>query len=120
MRPRKGRIRACVKVSCSAHSGAEPRLWRRHPWDRLGIPVPQAPLARELGMATDRPEQDRFHNGGRKDALPFAEGEYHDRLAGLRDIMEMHGLDAVVLTSMHNVAYYWAFSIAVSGGLMRR
>ncbi len=60
-------------------------------------------------MATDRPEQDRFHNGGRKDALPFAEGEYHDRLAGLRDIMEMHGLDAVVLTSMHNVAYYSGF-----------
>ncbi|WP_437440796.1 aminopeptidase P family protein [Rhodobacter calidifons] len=57
----------------------------------------------------NRPEMYRFHNGGRKDALPFADAEYHDRLAGLRDIMELHALDAVVLTSMHNVAYYSGF-----------
>ncbi len=56
-----------------------------------------------------RPEQYRFHNGGKKDALPFADEEYHDRLAGLREIMEMHDLDAVVLTSMHNIAYYSGF-----------
>ena len=41
--------------------------------------------------------------------LPFAAEEYDDRLAGLRDIMELHELDAVVLTSMHNVAYYSGF-----------
>jgi creatinase len=41
--------------------------------------------------------------------LPFGPDEYEDRLAGLRDIMEMHSLDAVVLTSMHNVAYYSGF-----------
>jgi creatinase len=56
----------------------------------------------------DRPTQYRLHNGT-KAPLPFAPEEYQDRLAGLRDIMEMHGLDAVVLTSMHNVAYYSGF-----------
>ncbi len=60
-------------------------------------------------MSLNRPEMYRFHNGGRKDTLPFADAEYHDRLAGLRDIMELHELDAVVLTSMHNVAYYSGF-----------
>ncbi len=56
----------------------------------------------------ERPEQYRFHNGT-KAVLPFAPEEYEDRLAGLRAIMEMHSLDAVVLTSMHNVAYYSGF-----------
>ena len=60
-------------------------------------------------MSLNRPEMYRFHNGGTKDTLPFADQEYHDRLEGLRDIMEMHELDAVVLTSMHNVAYYSGF-----------
>lgn len=60
-------------------------------------------------MSLNRPEMYRFHNGGQKDALPFAVAEYEDRLAGLRDIMEMHELDAIVLTSMHNVAYYSGF-----------
>ncbi len=55
-----------------------------------------------------RPEFFRFHNGD-KVALPFAAAEYDDRIAGLRDIMELHGLDAVVLTSMHNIAYYSGF-----------
>ena len=58
---------------------------------------------------TNRPEMYRYHNGGAKDALPFAVSEYEDRLSGLRDIMEMHDLDAVVMTSMHNVAYYSGF-----------
>ncbi|THD83604.1 M24 family metallopeptidase [Aliigemmobacter aestuarii] len=60
-------------------------------------------------MTLIRPEMYRYHNGGAKDALPFSVEEYEDRLAGLRDIMDMHGLDAVVLTSMHNVAYYSGF-----------
>ena len=60
-------------------------------------------------MDVNRPEQYRFANGGAKAALPFPEAEYLDRLAGLRDIMELHSLDAVVLTSMHNVAYYSGF-----------
>ncbi len=57
---------------------------------------------------TERPEFYRFHNGD-KVALPFEAAEYDDRIAGLRDIMELHGLDAVVLTSMHNIAYYSGF-----------
>ena len=59
-------------------------------------------------MTLERPEQYRFHNGT-KAVLPFGPDEYDDRLAGLRDIMELHSLDAVVLTSMHNVAYYSGF-----------
>ena len=59
-------------------------------------------------MTLERPEQYRFHNGT-KAVLPFGADEYEARLAGLRDIMELHELDAVVLTSMHNVAYYSGF-----------
>jgi len=46
---------------------------------------------------------------GPKATLPFGPAEYDDRLGGLRDVMELHSLDAVVLTSMHNVAYYSGF-----------
>ena len=59
-------------------------------------------------MTLARPENYRFHNGT-KGALPFDDAEYEARLEGLRDIMELHGLDAIVLTSMHNVAYYSGF-----------
>ena len=56
---------------------------------------------------TERPQSYRFHQGDR--VLPFAAGEYESRLEGLRDLMEMHGLDACVFTSMHNIAYYSGF-----------
>ncbi|HRO15984.1 MAG TPA: aminopeptidase P family protein [Paracoccus sp. (in: a-proteobacteria)] len=56
----------------------------------------------------DRPENYRFHNGA-KAALPFAPEEYDARLMGLRAIMDGRGVDAVVLTSMHNIAYYSGF-----------
>ncbi|MBI1218465.1 MAG: M24 family metallopeptidase [Rhodobacteraceae bacterium] len=59
-------------------------------------------------MTLERPEFYRFHNGD-KVALPFAPEEYEERLAGLRDILELHSLDAAVLTSMHNIAYYSGF-----------
>ena len=55
-----------------------------------------------------RPEFFHFHNGD-KAALPFSQAEYETRLMGLRAIMDGHGLEAVVLTSMHNVAYYSGF-----------
>ena len=56
---------------------------------------------------TERPQQYRFHQGDR--VLPFSDEEYQDRIEGLRDVMELHGLDAVVLTSMQNIAYYSGF-----------
>ena len=58
-------------------------------------------------IMTERPQSYRFHQGDR--VLPFAAGEYESRLEGLRDLMEMHGLDACVFTSMHNIAYYSGF-----------
>ncbi len=56
---------------------------------------------------TERPQQYRFHQGEK--ILPFAASEYDQRLGGLRAIMDAHGVDAVVLTSMHNIAYYSGF-----------
>ncbi len=58
-------------------------------------------------MTTERPQQYRFHQGDR--VLPFAAEEYEDRLAGLRELMEVHGVEACVFTSMHNIAYYSGF-----------
>ena len=63
---------------------------------------------------TARPEFYRFHNG-QKAPLPFDGAEYEARLAGLRGIMQEHGLDAVVLTSMHNIAYYSGFLYCAFG-----
>ena len=54
--------------------------------------------------STERPQQYRFHQGDR--VLPFAASEYDERIAGLREIMEVHGVDACVFTSMHSIAYY--------------
>jgi creatinase len=56
----------------------------------------------------DRPVFLRFENG-EKAPLPFSAAEYERRLAGLRRIMEAHGLEAVLLTSMHNIAYHSGF-----------
>ncbi len=58
--------------------------------------------------SAERPELYRFHNGA-KAPLPFAPEEYEHRLAGLRALMADAGIDAAVLTSMHNVAYYSGF-----------
>ncbi|MEI6798601.1 MAG: aminopeptidase P family protein [Pseudomonadota bacterium] len=56
---------------------------------------------------TNRPEHYRFHQGDR--VLPFASEEYDARLEGLRELMEMQGIDACVFTSMHSIAYYSGF-----------
>ena len=61
-----------------------------------------------------RPQTMRLYNG-EKAALPFSNAEYETRLAGLRQIMSDKGLDAVVLTSMHNVAYYTGFLYCAFG-----
>ncbi|WP_299294232.1 aminopeptidase P family protein [uncultured Tateyamaria sp.] len=60
-----------------------------------------------------RPDFHRFHQGEK--VLPFADAEYEARLAGLRAIMADEGIDAVVLTSMHNVAYYSGFLYCAFG-----
>ena len=56
---------------------------------------------------TTRPQQYRLHQGER--ILPFTAEEYDDRLADLRELMEVQGVEACVFTSMHNIAYYSGF-----------
>ena len=46
---------------------------------------------------------------GAKAPLPFSEQEYARRLESLRAIMSSRDLPAVLLTSMHNIAYYSGF-----------
>lgn len=55
-----------------------------------------------------RPDTFRFHNG-EKAKLPFTTKEYERRLNRLRRIMARMDLPAVLLTSMHNIAYYSGF-----------
>ena len=55
----------------------------------------------------ERPQHYRFHQGEK--SLPFAPAEYDARLKGLRAIMADKGVEACVLTSMHNIAYYSGF-----------
>ncbi|MGB0797966.1 MAG: M24 family metallopeptidase [Planktomarina sp.] len=61
----------------------------------------------------DRPNFHRFHQGDR--ILPFADTEYEDRLKGLRQRMADLGVEACILTSMHNVAYYSGFLYCAFG-----
>ena len=46
---------------------------------------------------------------GEKAPLPFSNAEYERRLATLRKIMADRGVEAVLFTSMHNIAYYSGF-----------
>ena len=50
----------------------------------------------------------QFINGP-KVPLPFSDNEYENRLRDLRKIISENNLDAVILTSMQNVAYYSGF-----------
>ena len=59
-------------------------------------------------MDTNRPEYFTYVNGP-KATLPFSQAEYDGRVAGLRQIMISTGVDAVLLTSMHGIAYYSGF-----------
>ncbi len=56
----------------------------------------------------------RFHNG-QKAPLPFSELEYETRLRDLRRAMDDLGIQAAVLTSMHNIAYYSGFLYCAFG-----
>mgnify|MGYP000515746898 CR=1 FL=1 len=61
----------------------------------------------------ERPQHYRFHQGEK--ALPFSDAEYEARLAELRARMAADGIDACVLTSMQNVAYYSGFLYCAFG-----
>ncbi|MCF6320378.1 MAG: aminopeptidase P family protein [Rhizobiaceae bacterium] len=61
-----------------------------------------------MAAQIERPQYFHFKNGS-KNQLPFSQSEYDARLGGLRAIMSERNLDAVLLTSMHNVAYYSGF-----------
>ncbi len=65
-------------------------------------------------LSPARPAHFRFANG-EKAALPFAMEEYEARLAGLRRAMAEAGIEAAVLTSMQNVAYYSGFLYCAFG-----
>ncbi len=56
----------------------------------------------------ERPRFLRFDNGERA-PLPFSDNEYQRRLADLRGQMEAARVPVVLLTSMHNIAYYTGF-----------
>ncbi len=55
-----------------------------------------------------RPNFFELKNGS-KALLPFTDNEYKFRLKGLREIISKNNLDAVILTSMQNIAYYSGF-----------
>jgi creatinase len=55
-----------------------------------------------------RPEYFQLQNGD-KAKLPFSDTEYESRLGKLRALMSNAGVDAMLLTSMHNIAYYSGF-----------
>ncbi|MEP5154195.1 aminopeptidase P family protein [Planktotalea sp.] len=61
----------------------------------------------------ERPQHYRFHQGQK--TLPFTDAEYEARLAKLRRQMAEMGIDACVLTSMHNIAYYSGFLYCAFG-----
>ena len=46
---------------------------------------------------------------GEKVKLPFSNEEYKRRLDSLRNVMSNNNLDMIILTSMHNIAYYSGF-----------
>ena len=56
----------------------------------------------------ERPDFFTLHNGD-KEKLPFTDKEYQNRVNGLREAMSKNNLDMIILTSMHNIAYYTGF-----------
>ena len=56
----------------------------------------------------ERPDFFELKNGS-KVKLPFSEQEYKNRLNKLREEMSKNNLDMIILTSMHNIAYYSGF-----------
>lgn len=63
---------------------------------------------------TSRPQKLTLHNGA-KTPLPFSDAEYQRRLERLRSWMHEQDIPVVVLTSMHNIAYYSGFLYCAFG-----
>ena len=57
---------------------------------------------------SNRPEFFQLENGPKAN-LPFSDAEYASRLVKLRRLMSDTGVGAVLLTSMHNIAYFSGF-----------
>ncbi len=56
----------------------------------------------------ERPDFFQLENG-KKVKLPFSKEEYNSRIFKLRTEMDRNNLDMIILTSMHNIAYYTGF-----------
>ncbi|WP_415299573.1 aminopeptidase P family protein [Candidatus Pelagibacter sp. Uisw_134_02] len=56
----------------------------------------------------ERPDFFTLKNG-EKAKLPFTDQEYKRRLTNLRSVMSKNNLEMIILTSMHNIAYYTGF-----------
>ena len=56
----------------------------------------------------ERPDFFTVKNG-EKVKLPCSKSEYERRVNNLRTVMDQNNLDMVILTSMHNIAYYTGF-----------
>ena len=57
---------------------------------------------------TNRVDYFSIKNGS-KAKLPFSDFEYKNRQEKLKQLMSKNNLDLIILTSMHNVAYYTGF-----------
>lgn len=74
-----------------------------------GVHRARAPLGADPGETmTQRLDFFKFHNGSAA-VLPFSQSEYEERVSKLRALMIEYSLETVVLTSMHNIAYYTGF-----------
>ena len=56
----------------------------------------------------ERPDFFSLKNGS-KSKLPFSNKEYEKRLLKIRTVISKNNLDMIILTSMHNIAYYTGF-----------
>ena len=56
----------------------------------------------------ERPDFFNLKNG-KKVKLPFTTKEYKKRIERLRNVMSKNNLDMIILSSMHNIAYYTGF-----------
>lgn len=65
-------------------------------------------------MSTKHPTFFAFENGARA-PLPFSDAEYSRRLAQVRDVLREEELDAIILTSMQNIAFVSGFLYCAFG-----